>query len=176
MPRSIQDERAEMFNHKTTRIGILFAVLILALAAVGIGSALWSETITIDGEVTTGNVDVEFGFVFADDLGASGMCDFSGTPDALIVTMAEAYPTYECHLQFDVFNVGSIPVLVDEPVWAMPAEVTVTVNGCYGDDYLLEPTLTTGACNVTFTVTDLAAESSFYSFHGDVFAEQVTLP
>ncbi len=165
-----------MFNNKTARIGILFGILILALGAVGIGSALWSETLTIDGDVTTGNVDVEFDLVWTDDNGADGICDHTGTVDALEVLMADTYPTYECHFQFQVTNVGTIPVLVDEPVWTMPAEVAVTFNTCYGDDFLLATGAHTAACNVTFTVNDLALPMSTYTFHGDVLATQVTLP
>ena len=38
----------------------MFLVLVIALAAVGVGYALWSETLTIQGTVQTGEVDVEF--------------------------------------------------------------------------------------------------------------------
>lgn len=171
----LPEGKSGMLNHRPVRIGILFGVLILALAAIGVGSALWSETLTIDGDVTTGNVDVEFDFVFTDDLGAEGECSHTGAPNELTVTMANVYPTYECHLQFDVRNDGSIPVLVDEPVWVMPPEITVTSNFCYGDDFPLPAPGWTGACNVTFTVGDVA-QDSMYEFDGSVFAEQVTLP
>ncbi len=165
-----------MFNYRTTRIGILFAVLILALGAVGIGSALWSETLTIDGDVVTGNVDVEFGYTAVDDLGLPGECDLIATPDALTVTMTDVYPTYMCYLEINVLNVGSIPVLVDEPVWMMPADITYTHDVCYGDDYLLDVGVPDMAhCTLYFTVGDVA-EDSVYTFHGEVFAEQIVVP
>lgn len=165
-----------MFKNRTARIGILFGILILALGAVGIGSALWSETLTIDGDVLTGNVDVEFGYVAVDDLGAAGECTLTGTPDALTMTMTGVYPTYECYLEINVLNVGSIPVLVDEPVWTLPAEITYTHDVCYGDGYLLDAGVPDMAhCTLHFTVGDVA-QSSVYTFHGDVLATQVTLP
>ena len=45
---------------KALPVGTMFLVLVIALAAVGVGYALWSETLTIQGTVQTGEVDVEF--------------------------------------------------------------------------------------------------------------------
>lgn len=164
-----------MFNHRTARIGILFAVLILALGAVGIGSALWSETITIDGNVTTGHVDIDFGMADAMSGDPYVDCDVLYDKDALLVTMTNAFPTYECALTFDVFNTGLIPVLVDAPLWDMPPEVVIGSSACYPDGTFMEP----GEgyiCGVLFEVTDLAAPSSTYTFHADINAVQITLP
>ncbi len=40
------------------KIGILALALVLALGALGIGYASWTDTITIDGTVNTGDVDI----------------------------------------------------------------------------------------------------------------------
>ena len=43
---------------KTAKLGALFLVSLMALAGVGAGYAAWTDTITIDGTVNTGKVDV----------------------------------------------------------------------------------------------------------------------
>lgn len=40
------------------RLGILFMVLVIALAGIGAAFAAWTDVITIQGTVTTGNVDI----------------------------------------------------------------------------------------------------------------------
>lgn len=40
------------------RVGILVIVLVLALGAIGVGYAAWTDVIYIDGTVNTGNVDL----------------------------------------------------------------------------------------------------------------------
>ena len=162
-----------MLNNKSARVGILFGVLILALAAIGVASALWSETLTIEGDVTTGNVDVEFDWIFYNDDGVFGECVVGGTADAMTVTMTDTYPGYHCNLEFEVLNVGSIPVAVDAPVWVAPPEIAVTHNFCYADGTVVESGLHGGKCNITFTLGDVA-EASFYEFDGSIFAEQYT--
>lgn len=42
------------------RIGILALAVVLALGLVGAGFAYWNETLTIEGDIGTGEVDVEF--------------------------------------------------------------------------------------------------------------------
>jgi predicted ribosomally synthesized peptide with SipW-like signal peptide len=43
---------------KTAKLGAIFLISIMALAGVGAGYAAWTDTITIDGTVNTGNVDL----------------------------------------------------------------------------------------------------------------------
>ena len=45
---------------KALPVGTMFLMLVIALALLGVGYALWSETLTITGTVQTGEVDVEF--------------------------------------------------------------------------------------------------------------------
>ena len=49
-----------MLTKKSLPVGTLFIILVIALALMGVGYALWSETLTISGTVNTGEVDVEF--------------------------------------------------------------------------------------------------------------------
>ncbi len=49
------------------KIGLLVMALVLAMGMLGVGYAMWSETLTIDGTVHTGTVDVEFSQYSNDD-------------------------------------------------------------------------------------------------------------
>jgi len=53
--------------NRTIGTGGLVMMLVLALAAVGIGVALWSKVLTINGVVGTGTVNAQFVEVFTDD-------------------------------------------------------------------------------------------------------------
>lgn len=53
--------------NRTIGTGGLVMMLVLALAAVGIGVALWSKVLTINGIVGTGSVNAEFVAAFTDD-------------------------------------------------------------------------------------------------------------
>lgn len=44
---------------KTAKLGAIFLISIMALAGVGAGYAAWTDTITIDGTVNTGDVDLD---------------------------------------------------------------------------------------------------------------------
>jgi hypothetical protein len=43
------------------KMGLLFMVLVIALAGIGVGFAAWTKTILIEGTVETGSVDLDFG-------------------------------------------------------------------------------------------------------------------
>lgn len=47
--------------------GVLFMLLVVALAAIGVGYALWYKVLTIDGTVNTGSVHAKFIAAFTDD-------------------------------------------------------------------------------------------------------------
>jgi hypothetical protein len=53
--------------NRTIGTGGLVMMLVVALAAIGIGIALWSKVLTIQGVVRTGTVNAEFTRVFTDD-------------------------------------------------------------------------------------------------------------
>jgi predicted ribosomally synthesized peptide with SipW-like signal peptide len=41
------------------KVGLIALALVLALGSLGVGYAMWSDTVTINGSVTTGNVDLD---------------------------------------------------------------------------------------------------------------------
>jgi len=44
---------------KTAKLGAMFLISVLALAGIGMGYAAWTDTITIDATVKTGNVEID---------------------------------------------------------------------------------------------------------------------
>ena len=64
------------------KIGLVFLVLVAMLASLGVGYAMWSKTLTIDGTVSTGSVDAEFTAAYTDDDGVITDAAHDGTDGA----------------------------------------------------------------------------------------------
>jgi hypothetical protein len=122
------------------RIGILSLVLIVVLASIGIGYAMWSDKVTISGDVNTGILTVKIASQYDNDASnqndpkVAGSWDFSGatpvwTGDRYTKNVASAtstydtkdgrwaaihitngYPCYWGSSAWDVHNIGTIPV------------------------------------------------------------------
>ena len=45
---------------KSAKLGAMFLISVLALAGIGMGYAAWTDTITIDGTINTGDVEWHF--------------------------------------------------------------------------------------------------------------------
>jgi hypothetical protein len=114
-----------MFAKKSLPFGIAL-VLLIALASLGLAYGAWTDTLTINGDVTTGSLNVDFvgtdGPVADVDLLNAGTCTLDYEDDLVTVTIANAYPGYQCVPMITVKNTGSIPAKVtlnfpaDEPV------------------------------------------------------------
>lgn len=115
-------------KNRFVKIGMLFLVLTLALAAVGVGYAMWDKTLDITGTVNTGEVDAVWVVVFSNDqpgsLDPGYLKDVAETTviidseDAQIVhvTMSNAYPCYLVHFSFTLENVGTIPFIIEDVI------------------------------------------------------------
>ena len=117
---------------------------IMSIAILGVGYALWSDTVEIHGSVATGNVDVALvlGAIVEDEdsetLGGEattadtglpgddldntdewmdvGQCDaFLDGNGAMAISLTNVYPSFDCWISFDVISLGTIPVHVDLP-------------------------------------------------------------
>jgi hypothetical protein len=62
------------------KIGILAMCLVLALAAMGVGFAKWSESLEISGLVNTGEVDIQFSDQWSNDPSLTGIQQRDPTP------------------------------------------------------------------------------------------------
>jgi len=117
------------------RIGLLCLALVLALGALGVGFAMWFDTVTVTGTVNTGDVawEVEGPLTNSDSLGTldwNCFFDLNGgdfvqmdkdvgeTEVAIVddhtfsVTIHNAYPYYTSHVAFKVHGLGSIPLRI----------------------------------------------------------------
>jgi predicted ribosomally synthesized peptide with SipW-like signal peptide len=124
--------------NKRLPLGLLAILLIVLLAGIGVAYGLWSETLTIDGTVETGEVDVMFEWVEKSEMvsinGAAPVAeptspidksgaanciteieDLGTDEETLVVEVTGAYPSWHCIVEFDVKSVGSVPVHVYEP-------------------------------------------------------------
>lgn len=116
------------------KIGLISLALVLALASLGVGYAMWSDTVYIEQTVETGTVSIGFSKISTDepfgefedkDVGSidgwltgtiKGTVDYAGVPTDVYekaeVLMENAYPCYQTAVFIDVANVGTIPVYI----------------------------------------------------------------
>lgn len=166
-----------MFARKSMPIGVLFMILVIALALLGVGYALWSETLTIQGNVSTGEVDVAFASVgdplecvevngvltcpepdlkknaancTVTWLGPDNDSEGDGGADKMLVTVTGMYPGYHCKVGFEVTSIGNVPVHVwlPKPVGVIPAWVKTDFEDCYDDGVQLHAGGKTDVCTM----------------------------
>ena len=100
------------------KIGSIFLISVLALASTGVSYALWSETININGTVTTGSVNIEFRNIVCGDSEIpekDAASYIEAIPDkvdgnTLVVTIHDAYPCITYTVDFDLYCAGNVPV------------------------------------------------------------------
>lgn len=95
--------------------------LMLVLGLVGGAYAAWTDAVTIEGTVETGDIDLEFQSAsvkeqYADN---AGVATFSvtipgGDPKSLKIDIGNAYPDYWAEAQFNIKNEGTVPVKVSK--------------------------------------------------------------
>jgi len=121
---------------KRLPLAFLAILLIVLLAGLGVAYGLWSETLTIEGTVNTGNVDVQFADVSIEEKvydynvrqeisepqakanAANCTYQITGTGtdnETLVITAQGAYPSWRCYVHFSVESIGSVPVHVFRP-------------------------------------------------------------
>ncbi len=139
------------------QIGVIFMVLMLVLASVGIGYASWSKTLTITGTVTTGSVDAEYieasetyvykqlstgdlvvsGEEIIDDdymLIGSAVCETAvgagqGVQD-VTVDFNGLFPCVDFIVDLNWHYLGTVPAKVQTITWNIPANLqgSTTIN------------------------------------------------
>jgi len=161
------------------KIGIVFLVLVLALATLGIGYAMWDKTLDIVGTVDTGEVDAEFTTATcAEDPEAEdkdvGSCSVDGAgTQMLTITVDNGYPCYGCTVDYTITNTGTIPVKVQSMDITNPNTDAVTVRWtpdlAVGDQ--IEPG-GSAAGDIYIHVLQDAAELASYSFSAEILLVQ----
>jgi len=97
---------------------VLFGIVLLALASLGVGYGLWSKILYVNGTVETGNVDAEWTLVGCFDIEDKDVGTTSGRIDPddaqiLHFLIENGYPSYigDCEVEFTYL--GTIPVHVE---------------------------------------------------------------
>jgi hypothetical protein len=125
------------------RIVLVCLAVLLALGALAIGYAKWSDTLDIQGTVETGELDWEFvansfnqkdiGLDWTGDLQVSPVLtqldkdvgstsgvlsdtDNDGDYDLLTLTIYNAYPSYANDISFWVHCNGSVPLIIEQVI------------------------------------------------------------
>jgi hypothetical protein len=140
--------------NKRLPLGLLAILLIVLLAGVGVAYGLWSETLTIDGTVYTGEVDVGFSgpyvYEWVEDLDGNVLKEplikdkaaecyakaidsdtKSDGKETIVITVQGAYPSYHCLVKFDISNLGNVPVHISKPKAVGNVPSWVQVSTCY---------------------------------------------
>ncbi|MCD6391228.1 MAG: hypothetical protein J7L92_04475 [Dehalococcoidia bacterium] len=118
------------------KIGLLCLALVLALGTIGVGYAMWFDTVTIEGTVDTASLTMGFQElnvwedpeVEGKDVGSiNGYLDVEkgshwvtdphdghNEPiyDKIVISINNAYPCYWGHITFVVANGGTIPFVI----------------------------------------------------------------
>lgn len=179
---------------KRLPLAFLAILLIVLLAGLGVAYGLWSETLTIEGTVKTGDVDVEFvndqktelvnGGSEPSEKANAANCTVSiiDQPEdnsALEITVTGAYPSWSCVVAFEVKSVGSVPVHIykPDPLEGYQNPEWVVSEECYDDDTQLHQG-DTAACKLVihFTNNDQVSEKSTYTFGYFIEARQWNEP
>ncbi|WP_418790603.1 SipW-dependent-type signal peptide-containing protein [Phosphitispora sp. TUW77] len=148
----------------------LVLALVVAIMMMGAGYAAWTETVTINNTVETGNLSVALadGTVVVNDTltnrTAEAVLDTSAVDDNVVnVTVTNLYPGAVATVTVPVTNDGSIPVKINPGTFAhnnTDVDYTVALTSAPAD-------LAVGASGdiiYTITVGDDAAENDSVSF------------
>jgi len=116
------------------KIGLMFLAIVLAIGVMGIGYAAWTDTITVDGTVTTGEVCIEFWSCYLLD-------EHPGVPDGKPTNPGGDFPTVfpdrNCNDAFEPNAAGKIWWPMDKNV-AWGEQLIGNDPSLPGDNDLLE--------------------------------------
>ena len=165
------------------KLAAIFATVIIALVIVGFAYGAWGETLTIEGNVTTGELDVEF---VEDSIECSCSeemtcsvdkydTDNDGDIDMIVVTVSNGYPGGQCNVTFDVHNCGTIPAKIkDISITGNTAQVSTILTGLSEGEIIEVGGMK--SCKLTLDVTDQAEEVSTYTVTVTIDAVQFNAP
>ena len=110
-----------------------------------------------------------------DDAAAIDEALISARPsDFMFVGLKNAYPGYNCYVDFDVHNAGSIPIKVNQPVLGpvpAPGVLNVAVERCYDNGTQVEPGKEV-LCTLHVQVGRAARPNALYRFGATICAYQ----
>jgi len=181
-------------SRKSLPVVAVAMLLVIALAAMGLVYGLWSETLTIYGDVHTGDVDVGLSLESVEEkvqinggqivdepsekadaancFASLGDTDPSNGSEQLIIKVEGAYPSWHCYVTFNVESLGSVPVHIHQPEPDIGLDWVDFIN-CYEDETQLHQG-EEAYCTILihFTNEDGVSENGHYEFNYTIFAHQ----
>lgn len=142
--------------------------LMMALAALGVGYAWWTEQLTASGSIQTGSIDVKMENVaiVEEDPLQVGECSFNlaGDGKEMNISISNAYPGYNCKPVFKLNNHGTVPAKVTSVKLLGATEaIGVQASGALADKTMLNPGISTPA-DFNIIVSKSAQQGSKYQF------------
>lgn len=96
------------------KITLISLVLVVALGLMGVGFALWSDSLFISGTVNTGNIGLTWsaGIPTDDEIEGKDVSSASVAivGDTMTIIVTDAYPCITYTIPIDLHGVGSVPV------------------------------------------------------------------
>ncbi|MEM0358125.1 MAG: hypothetical protein QXL77_07140 [Candidatus Bathyarchaeia archaeon] len=104
----------------TKKLMATFAILIIALGIAGFAYAHWTATVYIEGEITTGYLDLEWSFE-GELIQTKPVAelDYEIEDGCLWVNLTNVYPCLTVNMTIDVTNTGTIPVKLYDWDWGL---------------------------------------------------------
>jgi len=138
------------------KVGLLVLALVIALGGLGVGYAMWSDTINIQGSVNTAEVCIGFTSASSFDDCDSNTKDYTVKPGedckwaitratkdvgcttavispdgkTVTVTLYNAYPGYLADVEIHIDNCGDIPVRIQDFVITPVGDYTISATDC----------------------------------------------
>jgi len=145
-----------------SKMTALFATLLIALAVLGFSYAWWTETLTIEGSVATGKLEVKFDDSLTTICSEHMSCSTTVTDTAITVNVTNGYPCGWCNVTFTINNTGTIPAKVTAINIPEVTGLSISIEGLAAGDIIdvdgsVSPIL-------QIHVTEDAAEDSNYKF------------
>jgi hypothetical protein len=173
-----------MFSKKSLHISLAF-ILLIALATLGLAYGFWTETLTIDGTVGTGELNVGFTDLYFYDYDFGGvleadLCAVTIVGDTMTISIDDAYPGYGCSVSANVANIGTIPAKIQPPsLINNTSPWPPFVHESYLANHVLQPgetALFTIIYEIPGDVTGDEGENGSYEFTYTISAGQVGVP
>ena len=156
-----------------TLYGIL--AIVLLVASITAAYAMWSETLKVNVEVSTGEVDVRWDTATKNDLGIDpgydkdiADCELdtiseNELADKVNITITNGYPSYNCTITVRAYNIGTIPVKLLNTNLTLPGgEEEILYSAPQGIDKLRE--------DINLTYLDLVVKRDIDQIDPDDYA------
>jgi hypothetical protein len=91
----------------------LLVAVVLALGTIGVGYAVWTDSIRVHGNVQTGILDWYFSDFGVNSAGSATITPSALPTDDLTITVTNTYPGWDGIMTFREKNMGTLPLRFD---------------------------------------------------------------